>query len=349
VYGDKVTQPMLDVRMILAVAQVNEGQVEAGLHELDALIPANVALLGESHPQVAVTASFVGASKLVAGDVPGAIAAFQQQLTVEEQIGGADLAFRRGRARMNLAGAYAAARQPVQALPLLDQALQLLKSSVGSEHPLTTRAMSMHAAQLAEAGQFDAADSEFKALATVKWNEPYLAAHQSRLAVFRGLQGRHKDAVALAQRANEITKQIGRNDLHRRSLTLLGTARLDSGDADGALQPLRDSAELFMRSQVRVSPDHAEAMVALGRAQMQLGDVNAAVLSLSVADHFWQAFDAKNRHAGLTKLYVAQAWWAQGNKRGAMEALRQADAVLANSVFAADAVLLQVVRQRFAS
>lgn len=98
-----------------------------------------------------------------------------------------------------------------------------------------------------------------------------------------------------------------------------------------------------------MSPDHADTLVALGRAQMELGDLNAAVLSLAAADQFWQVFDPTNRHAGLAKLHVAQAQWAQGDKRAATEALRQADAVLARSVFPADRALLQSAKQRLAA
>src|SRR6266850_3520070 len=112
--------------------------------------------------------------------------------------------------------------------------------------------------------------------------------------------------------------------------------RLNGGDARNALEPLQNARSLYAETEIRISTDHAETLVALGRAQLALGDMNAAAQSLAMADKFWQAFDPGNRHAGLAKLYLAQATWERGDKSGAAQALRQADAVLDRSVFPAD-------------
>jgi hypothetical protein len=130
---------------------------------------------------------------------------------------------------------------------------------------------------------------------------------------------------------------------------LLGTVRLNGGEARQALQLLQEARALFTQVQIGMSPDQAEALVALGRTQLELGDANAAVLSLSTADRSWQAFDPKNRHAGLAKLYLAQALWTQGDKRAGKEALQQAGALLVHSAFPADRALLESVRRRVAA
>lgn len=88
--------------------------------------------------------------------------------------------------------------------------------------------------------------------------------------------------------------------------------------------------------------------MALGRAQLQLGDAQAAVRSLTDAAAFWSAFDPGNRHTGLAQLHLALALWSQGDKRAASAAMRQADALLAHSVFAADRSLLQSTKKRLA-
>jgi serine/threonine protein kinase len=347
-YGHKLAQPVLDIRMMLAVAQVTEGrQREEGLRQLDTLTPAVVELLGPHHPQVATTASFVGATKLIAGDIPGAIAAFRHSMAVEDALGGSESHFRRGRVRFLLAGAYASARQPAEALPLLDEAIRLLKMDAAPDNALALRAVSVRAGQLAEAGRLVEADDEFRTLESARWTGPYLAAHQARLAALRILQGRHEDAVRLAeQSASETVSKIPRADLQAGALALLGRAHLDSGNALEALKALQESRALYAKAQPGVSADHAEMLVALGRTQLQLGDIGPAVQSLSTANRFWQSFDPTNRHAGLAALYLAQALWAQGEKRAGEQALHQADALLLHSAFPSDRALLESVKRR---
>jgi cytochrome c-type biogenesis protein CcmH/NrfG len=143
--------------------------------------------------------------------------------------------------------------------------------------------------------------------------------------------------------------KIPRKGVQARYFALLGRIRLDAGDAQAALAPLQQALTLFRAAELGVAPDHAEALVALGRAQLQTGDVDAAARSLASADRAWQAFDSKNRHAGLTKLYLAQALWVQGDKRAGTDALRDAVTVLGASAFAADRDLLQSTRQKFGS
>jgi len=348
VYGLKVTTPVLTIRTFLALAQVSEGKLEDGLRELDALVPATESLLGPRHPRLSKIAHLVGVAKLDAGDVPGAIAAFRRSMAIEDMQGG-DSAFDRGMARFFLAGAYVRACQPAEALPLLDEAMTLIGTAAGPSSPRTLRAISLHASQLAEAGRLADSEAEFLTLEAAIWTPSDLAAHQGRVAALRSLQGRHADALGLAQSADAMARQGGKRVVQARALALLGTVRLNGGEARQALQLLQEARALFTQVQIGMSPDQAEALVALGRTQLELGDANAAVLSLSTADRSWQAFDPKNRHAGLAKLYLAQALWTQGDKRAGKEALQQAGALLVHSAFPADRALLESVRRRVAA
>jgi eukaryotic-like serine/threonine-protein kinase len=349
VYGPKVTAQVLTIRTFLALAQVSEGQLEEGLRELDALVPATASLLGPRHPRLSKIAHLAGVAKLDAGDVPGAIAAFRHSMAIEDMQGG-DSAFDRGMARFFLAGAHAQVWQPAAALPLLDEAVALIGTAAGPSSPRTLRAMSFHAWQLAEAGRLSDSEAEFRSLAAAVWTPSDLAAHQGRLAALRSLQGRHADALGLAESVNATAKQSPRKIVQAQAMALLGTARLNGGgDAQEALQPLQEALALFAQVQIGVSPDQAQALIALGRTQLELGDVNAAVQSLSMADRSWQAFDPKNRHAGLAKLFLAQALWTQGSKRAGEDALNQAGALLVRSVFPSDRALLESVKGRLAA
>ena len=81
---------------------------------------------------------------------------------------------------------------------------------------------------------------------------------------------------------------------------------------------------------------------------MQLGNAAAAAPLLTAADAFWHVFAPAHRHAGLAKLYLAQALWALGDKPAATAALRLAQTLLASSAFASDRALLQSAQRGFA-
>jgi eukaryotic-like serine/threonine-protein kinase len=348
VYGQKTSLPVLEHRALLARALIAEGQMAEGLHELDSLVPAAIDLVGRKHPQVVMLANFVGMARLDVGDLPGAITALQQSLALQDDIEGSD-AFGRGMVRFALASAFASAHRPALALPLLEQSVMLLRAGAGSDNPLTLRAASVHAWQLAEAGRLGDAEIEFRTLESARWVEPHLAAHRGRMALFRHLQGRHAEALELAESAANTFVTMAGKGVQARGHALLGTMRLDAGDARHALKPLQTAQTIYAQANVSPSPDSADALVALGRAQLDLADVSAASLSLAAADRFWQEYDPAHRHAGLAKLYLAQSLWAQGDKHAAVEALRQSAAPLTKSAFPADRTLLDATRQRFAA
>jgi tetratricopeptide (TPR) repeat protein len=348
IYGQRIVQPVLEIRTLFAHAAIDEGQVAEGLRELENLLPDVIGLLGPKHPKVAMAANIVGSARLTAGDVRGAIEALRQGVAITDALREPDSEFNRGAARVELARAYAVARQPADALVVLEEAASLLKTGAGPNALLTLQTLSARASQLAEAGHLAEADAEFKKLESAGWSGPYLASNQARLAALRSLQGRHEEAAALAKLANDELAKVPRKRVHAGALALLGNVRLNGGDARNALEPLQNARSLYAETEIGISPDHAETLVALGRAQLALGDMNAAAQSLAMADKFWQAFDPANRHAGLAKLYLAQATLELGDKGAAAQALRQAGAVLDHSVFPADRALLASTRRRIA-
>jgi len=347
-YGQKIVQPVLEVRTVFANAAISEGQVAEGLRELENLIPDAIGVLGPTHPKVATIANLVGSARLSAGDVRGAIEGFRHAVAITDASGVADSEFNRGATRFGLAQAYAMARRPADALLVLDEAVKLLTIGAGPNAPLTLRMRSARALQLAESGRLSEAEAEFKILEEASLAGPALAANRGRLAILRSLQGRHEEAAALAKVANDELAKVPRKSVQAGALAVLGTVRLDGGDARNALKPLQDARSLYTQAEVGVSPDHAETLVALGRAELALGDADGAVKSLTAADTSWQAFDPGNRRAGLAKLYLAHATWQRGDKGAAAKALAQADAVLGQSAFAADRTLLVAARQQFA-
>ena len=348
IYGDKIVPAVLAIRTTLALALVTEGQLPEGLAELDALVPATVGLLGPRHPQVSKITHLVGITKLSAGDARGAISAFKHSMDVEDAIVGSNVNFDRGMARYFLGSAYSAAREHDTAVSLLNESETLLRASAGPNHLRTLRTASAHALQLAEAGRLAESEARFSALESAPWTAPSRAGNQRRLSVLRSLQGRHENALKLAESANAVLKYEPSRNLRARGLAALGFARLEAGQASAALPVLQEAVALFKQTQLGISPEHADTLVALGRAHLQLGNAAAAAPLLTAADAFWHVFAPAHRHAGLAKLYLAQALWALGDKPAATAALRLAQTLLASSAFASDRALLQSAQRGFA-
>jgi tetratricopeptide (TPR) repeat protein len=227
--------------------------------------------------------------------------------------------------------------------------VDLLRAAEGPTSARTLRAASALAWQLAEAGRLADADQAFEALAAVPWSATDAAGHQRRLATLRSLQGRHAQALDLAQRASTTLSQSANRNLQARGLLTLGQVQLDGGDARQALVSLQAASALFARMQAGVSPERADTQVAIGRAQLQLGEVRAALQSLTEADADWQRLEPGNRHAALARLHLASALWAHGDKGAGQAALREAVALLGSRPQAADVALLRAVKRQFAS
>jgi tetratricopeptide (TPR) repeat protein len=88
------------------------------------------------------------------------------------------------------------------------------------------------------------------------------------------------------------------------------------------------------------SPDHADLLIDLARAQLALGRAREAAVAAAQADEFWKQFDAQNRQAGLAALWHARALLAQGQAQQADESWKRASVVLAKAALPPDRKLL---------
>lgn len=99
---------------------------------------------------------------------------------------------------------------------------------------------------------------------------PDLATHQGRLAVLRNLQGRHDEAVTLAQSSVDGLKTYLSSYVRAQSLTRLGSILIDAHRQTEAVAPLEQSLALFAKSQLPGSPDQAETRALLARVRSAL-------------------------------------------------------------------------------
>ncbi len=83
-----------------------------------------------------------------------------------------------------------------------------------------------------------------------------------------------------------------------RALMEIGSNQVELGQHDRAEETLQRSIALYLELQpLRVTPDRADALVALGRAQLASGRPGEARVPLAAADAFWQGYDASSHWA----------------------------------------------------
>jgi eukaryotic-like serine/threonine-protein kinase len=293
IYGNRVTADTLEAQMMMGRGLVHEGHPVEGIRVLEQAGPAAAKFLGAQHPLLGTYGSWLGAMRLATGDVDGAILAYAQGAAVDDALPDATSVFNRGIDRLGLGTSYLAARRPVDAIAILDDSIQLLTAGSEATNPNVLRARSLHALALAQLGRLDIADREFAALDDTHWQSDDRAAHRGRLAVLRTLQGRHDEAVALARDyANGFTHHLFawlRADAHRE----LGIALDAAGHPAEALPELSAALEDYRTAYLHMTPDQADTLLALGRAQNTSGDRAAAAKSLAASEAFWREFSAR--------------------------------------------------------
>ena len=117
---------------------------------------------------------------------------------------------------------------------------------------------------------------------------------------------------------------------------------MELGQPGAAIESLRSALAFLESVHIRETPDTAGALVAIGRAHLDLGQHPAALAPLQRADAFWREFDADNRWAGEAALWLGRCYRALGREAEADESLRRAKTILSRSELPADAGLLRL-------
>ena len=265
-YGDRLTESVLGARLLLAKGLAAEGEDAAALEALRSVFADAERFFGPHHPQLLMIANFLGQVRLDCGDAPGAVAAFRTQLAAVERKTGGDGAMR-GLTHSALARALVAARQREEALPHFEASARFLQQAGGANALFAARSLSGRALALACLGRLDEAENAFEPLAGVAWTDTEHAAHAGRLAILRGLQGRHDEAVALARTSLEGSRSHPSKIVRATASATLGAVLLGAGRRDEAAAPLRDAVALYAEKELVMSADHADALAMLALAQ----------------------------------------------------------------------------------
>ena len=267
-YGDRFSEALLSIRLMLAKGLAAEGQDVPALAELDAVLAETVRFFGPSYPRIEVIHNFRGHARLDSGDATGALEDFRAQLVIAEARGG-EASVNTGLGHGALAKALAAVRDHENALVHCDTAAALLREALGDDNPHLWRALSVRMSLLTRLGRLAEAQRGVDdiAAAAQSFGGVDQALHAGRIAALRLAQGRHDDAIAQARISADGLLAHPSKMVRATAQATLGHALLAAGREADALPPLRRAVQLFAEKQRTVLPDQAEAQAALARAE----------------------------------------------------------------------------------
>ena len=254
-------------RVLLGQGLIRDGEVAAGLRELEQAYADSKTLLGPDHPQTIEVANLLGGGRLEAGDVHGAVQVYQISYEAALRRPAALSPIAWGYVHQTLANALVATRDREGALPHYLEADRFFVEAEGPNAPLALGARSARALALARLGRLEEADEIFASLKDLTFTGTGKAMYESRLAVLRSLQGRHAEAVALAGPATEGLSKLSSKMLRAQSLSRLGSVLLAAGQQAEAVPPLEQAMALY-GAQLQESPDRTETAADLHRARL---------------------------------------------------------------------------------
>jgi serine/threonine-protein kinase len=342
--GGRVTVDVLNGRSLYAYALVLEGDLQKGVSELKPLVQQQIELLG-THTDVQRTLGRLANASLGIGDPLTAIDSLRHGLRIERALYGERPTTDYGLFQLVLGRALANARRYEEAEKELSQANQILAATLKPDDFNARIAPGAWGFVLTRLGRLDEADAIFARLFSRPFSLPLEEAHTKlRLGILRSAQRRHVEAQALLREAAAFFSKLPLATNHAVTLAALGEAQIEAGLAPDALETLTRAKELFEKLQPAMSPDRADLLVNVARAQVAVGRSTEAVSSAGQAVTFWRSFDSANRSTGIALLWHARALHAAGDEAKATEPLRQAGAILAIRGQPADRSLLERTR-----
>jgi len=340
--GDRVTVDRLNARSLYAYALALEGDAQEAVSELKALARQQADLLGPNHGDVQRTLGRLGNVSLSIGDPLTAVDSFQRALQIELSLNGNRPSADAGRFYLALGRAFANARRYEDALTQLGRANEILTTELTADHRDTRIAAVLTGFVLTRTGRLADADAVFSRLLSHPFGQPLDDAQvKLRLGILRSAQGRQAEAQALVGDAAAYFSKATPPVNYAVALAALGDVQVEQGLAVEGFDTLMRAMALFARSQPNQSPDRADLLVSLSRAQIAMGRVDDAVASAEQASAFWQSFASAGRSSGVASLWHARALHAAGRREKAAESLRKASGILASAGTPAERALLK--------
>jgi eukaryotic-like serine/threonine-protein kinase len=340
-FADNPRHPhVLFLRGIYAVILGRAGDPEAGLEQLDRLLADMAAVRGEESLSVGNIHNNKVQLQLQAGRVADAIASSERALAIYSKQAAPD-SYAIIAATNALGKSLLRAGRGQEALPALRRARDFAVKTFGAENRLALGSRAAHALGLGYAGRTSEALRESAEVVDAARASGAPLPHPFLVhAVLRRLSG-SGETLPLLQEALARTSDKPPGWLDRASVLVeLGSARLEQGDLAGARSALEPALAVFEAKRKVVGPDHADALIAVGRLRLAERRAADALALLERADQFWRSFDAASRGAGHAAFWLGEAHAARGSAPEARAARSCARMILAPSRIPSDARLV---------
>jgi serine/threonine protein kinase len=336
----------IETRFTYGRALAETGQLERGIAQMLRAEGDAAARFGVNSFIVGTIMSARAGAQLEAGEFAPALEASTKVMRVFARMTRPN-SYPYAAAAHRLGVARLAARRPDQALPDLTLAFESQRDLLGAGHERTLAARTEMALALALLGRFEEAEAEIASVVVQpRAGDAPLDRGRHVQGVIRRLAGDPAGALRLQQVALATVKEGPTAEWPRmRVLTEVGLNRLELGALEEAETAFREALPLFERRQFRISPEHADALVGLGRARLGRGDPRSALPLLEKADRFWSEFNTESRWAGEAALWLGRCEAALG-REVAERTLARAERLLSKSPLRGDLALAAMARLR---
>jgi serine/threonine-protein kinase len=349
IYGDRPTALLLDAQTTYAFALGDEGDAEAALTEMKAVLRSQTDMFGTNSSEVASTWRRMGTLQLALGDAASAVASFREVVRVAVAHSAGKPTNDVAVCRLNLGSVYANGHRWEEALAEWREADRIYTTLEGSEYPGARISRSGAALALTKLARLSEADSVFAALIAHPYSNPIEEAFiKGRLGLLRSAQGRHVDAEALLSDTPAFFAD--NSTVRQRALSLgeLGYVRVAADRNAAALEVLNEARELLLKTQRNGSPDLADIDVSSAQALLALGRFDDAAAAIERTVLFWQRFDPDGRDHAVALLWQARVLAAKGDAVQAADVLRQSGDILASAGLPGDKALFERTRSTLA-
>jgi len=315
---------IIDAQMGYGEALAAVGQTTAAVKEMKTSLHNAVEVFGPDAMMVGFFSGHLARVQIGYGETEEAIANARTAVRIlvsgEKRPGATS-----GNRLRTLGDALLAARRPHEAAPYLQEAIRMSGMTDSRNGLLAARASDALASIYL--GRLDEAEAQLGSVIHDRRADPPRLLHEplTNLGMLRRLQARHVDALQLFAQARAALSDDPYNDVAlSRVLIEQGLTKVETGAIESAVSDLGRAHDLLTRLQKGMTPLHADALVALGRATMGRRPMDAIPL-LERADAFWREFEPDNPWGGEAALWLGRCHLALGRNAEARQALQRAD------------------------
>ena len=331
-----------------AYALEANGQYRAARDKWKSAIELQKKTYSPQSPQGAMALLGLGRSQEFLGELKAALQSYEDSLSMMEGYGtqvSGELAIR----YYSIGRVALQARQPEKAMRFLTTAIEKGSIAYGTRSSRVRDAENYRAAALVYAGRFDEAKAVLdRQIAEDRQSSaPFLLASLRNGALLDRAREDKNGSLAKLEEVRNLESYIKGNSRKALAQTLndLGHAQLDANQLDNATESLQAAIAMFSEEQPVTTPQQADAWVALGRTQLEKGQVDEALRWLGKAVEFWDQFEPDNVFAGETSFWYGTALVRKGDQLHARQQFMRAVRLLKSSTWPSHRHLMLLARK----